>query len=607
VGDVAVFLGIPFAEPPVGELRWSAPQPLTTRMKERDATEFAAACMQTMRILDWYRYMAETFGASRDYYEDLVVSEDCLYLNLWTPTLNTDALLPVMVWVHGGSNNSGWSYETPYRGDVLAPQGVVVVSVAYRVGGFGFLSHPDLNDAAAVANFGLWDLVAALQWIRDNIQQFGGDPDRVTLFGESSGAEDILALMMAEPSRDLFHRGVLQSTAGFGQSMPALYDEKLRGSGLGDLIGTESVRELRMVDADKVLDVYTENFDDHYHSPALDGQLLAESTWQLIQDRDFGNHELMIGTNRDEWLDFLGEDISTDDVAALASKRHRIGAEGALAAVSNETDPRRAMDRLRTADSMVCPSQNLAANRTASGGRGWMYYFSRQREDDGGSKVGAFHGAEYSYVFGSHDDYMTTTEIDRELSEVMQQYWINFAATGDPNGEGLPRWPMFERPDPVVQELGDEVRTIPAVEPELCAAFEDWQELTDFAVRYAAAWSSLDPAAFARNYAESGVLRINNGVPSEGREAIEQTAREFMTAFPDMVVKLDRLERDGDRINFHWHWTGTHTGPGGTGNSVSMKGYEQWTFDEDGLIRQSLGNYDQAEYERQLGADQEED
>ena len=129
-GAIAAFRGIPFAEPPVGQLRWKAPQPLASRVGRRDASEFAAACMQTMRILDWYRYMAETFGASRDYYADLEVSEDCLYLNVWTRSLNPDARMPVMVWIHGGSNKSGWSYEDNYRGHVLASQDVVVVSVA---------------------------------------------------------------------------------------------------------------------------------------------------------------------------------------------------------------------------------------------------------------------------------------------------------------------------------------------------------------------------------------------------------------------------------------------------------------------------------------------
>jgi len=185
VGDgVATFLGIPFAEPPVGDLRWRAPQPLTSKLERRETTEFAAACMQTMRILDWYKSMAESFGASANYYDDLDVSEDCLYLNVWTPTLDDAARLPVMVWVHGGSNKSGWSYEDNYRGHVLAPQGVIVVTVGYRQGVFGFLSHPELESEDAVANFGLWDLVAALQWIQDNISGFGGDPSRVTLFGE---------------------------------------------------------------------------------------------------------------------------------------------------------------------------------------------------------------------------------------------------------------------------------------------------------------------------------------------------------------------------------------------------------------------------------------
>jgi para-nitrobenzyl esterase len=476
VDDVAIYLGVPFAEPPVGDLRWRGPQPLTSRVEQRDATEFAAACMQTMRILDWYRYMAETFGASRDYYDDLEVSEDCLYLNLWTPTLDDTARLPVMVWVHGGSNNSGWSYENNYRGHVLAPQGVVVVTVAYRQGLFGFLSHPDLNNADAVANFGLWDLVAALQWIQDNIEQFGGDPDRVTLFGESAGGQDILALMLAEPAQSLFHRGVLQSTAGYGISMPSLDSERQRGADLGDVIGADSIDELRQVDADKVLTVYTENFDDYYHSPAIDGQLITGSTWEAIQAHEFGNHDIMVGTNRDEWLDFIKGDASADDLARAARNNARIGGEEALATVADEVDPRRAMDRLITAEKMVCPSQNLAANRAASGGRAWVYYFTRQREDDGGKKVGAFHGAEYSYVFGTHDDYMATTDVDLKLSTVMQRYWINFATTGNPNGEGLPEWPMFQHPGPLVQELGDEVRAIPAIEPGLCAAFEAWND-----------------------------------------------------------------------------------------------------------------------------------
>jgi para-nitrobenzyl esterase len=473
---VAAFLGVPFAEPPVGELRWRAPQPLESKLKRRDATAFSPACMQTMRILDWYRYMAESFGASRDFYDDLEVSEDCLYLNVWTPSINPAARLPVMVWIHGGSNKSGWSYENNYRGHVLAPQGVVVVSLAYRQGAFGFLSHPELEGEDAVANFGLWDIVAGLHWIRDNIAAFGGDPERVMLFGESAGGENILALMMAEPARDLFHRAVLQSAAGFGLSMPTLGTEMARGAELAALVGAGSLEQLRRIDADTLLAAYTENFDAHYHSPAIDGQLLERSVWEAIQARDFTGHQLIIGTNEDEWLDSIGDDASVDDVVLTAANNPRIGGEAALKWVAAEPDPRRAMDRLISAEGYVCPSQNLAANISAAGGSAWMYFFTREREDQGGSKVGAFHGAEYAYVFGVHDDYMTTTGYDIELSAMMQRYWVNFAATGNPNGFGVPEWPQFKRPEPQVLELGDAVRPIPAIEPELCAAFEAWND-----------------------------------------------------------------------------------------------------------------------------------
>jgi carboxylesterase type B len=193
-----------------------------------------------------------------------------------------------------------------------------------------------------------------------------------------------------------------------------------------------------------------------------------------VQKHAFGTHDLIIGTNESEWYDSVDNDASVDDVVITARDNPRIGGENALDHVADETDPRRAMDRLLTAEAMLCPSQNVAANRSASGGKAWMYWFTREREDAGGEAVGAYHGAEYSYVFGMHDSYMTTTPYDLELSASMQRYWINFAATGNPNTDSLPEWPLFERPDPVVLELGDSIRQIPAPEAGLCSAFEDW-------------------------------------------------------------------------------------------------------------------------------------
>ncbi|MDH3352105.1 MAG: carboxylesterase family protein [Gammaproteobacteria bacterium] len=473
-GKVAAFLGVPFAEPPVGELRWRAPQTLQSKLKRRQTTEFAAACMQTMRILDWYRYMAETFGGSADYYPDLEVSEDCLYLNIWTATLDGNAGLPVMVWVHGGSNRSGWSYEPNYHGHVLAQKGVVVVSVAYRQGAFGFLSHPELSRDGALANFGLWDIVASLQWVRQNIRQFGGDPDRITVFGESAGAEDILALMFAEAARPLFDRAILQSSSGYGINKVSLAAEQARGVKLAQLLGldaSESLEQLRRVPADKLLHVYEEAFSEYFHSPAVDGQLITEATWEGIQAGRFADHELIMGTNADEWFDSIAIDATTADVVAAAEELQYLESSAALAAVAAEVDPRRALDRLTTAENYLCPTQSTAAAMTAAGGDAWLYYFTRVREDAGGQKVGAFHGAEYAYAFGVHDAYMLTNDVDLALTDTMMDYWVQFAATGNPNSEATPHWPQFRAPDFLVQELGNEVLTIRAPEPELCALF----------------------------------------------------------------------------------------------------------------------------------------
>jgi para-nitrobenzyl esterase len=476
--SIAVFRGVPFAEPPIDDLRWRAPQPLTTKQERRDAKEFAAACMQPTRILDWYRYMAETFGASGDYYPDLEIDEDCLYLNVWTPELSTDAALPVMVYVHGGSNKSGWSYEKNYHGHALAARGVVVVSITYRLGVFGFLSHPEMDPDEPQSNFGIWDAVAALRWVQDNIRQFGGDPDRVTLLGESSGAQDVLAILFARPAAGLIHRVILQSTAGYGiERMTTVADEKERGVALARRLGVEgpgSLERLRRIPADQLLQVYEQAFSSYYHSPAIDQQLFSDSTWASIEAGNFGELQMLAGTNRDEWLDYIDIDATADEVIRTAHELKHLNPEEALAEVISEPSPRRAMDRLITADNYVCASQRTAKRLSESGGSSWMYFFSRVRQGAGGEKLGAYHGAELPYVFGTHDAYTKTTEVDLNLSAVMMGYWAQFAATGDPNADGLPHWPEYLDPDYSMLEFGDEIAVIPSPEPGLCALFEDW-------------------------------------------------------------------------------------------------------------------------------------
>jgi para-nitrobenzyl esterase len=400
--DVFAFLGVPFAEPPLGELRWRAPRPYLARYQPREATAFAPACMQTMRILDWYRYLAETFGGTRDYYPDLETSEDCLYLNIWTPTLDDSAALPVMVWLHGGSNIGGWSWEKNYHGSELADEGVVVVTIGYRVGLFGFMSHPDMDPSEPIANFGLWDIIAGLNWVQENIASFGGDPDRVTLFGESAGAHNIVALMAADPARGLFHGAILQSAAGILSDLQPLAETQRLGSGLATVMGLDGedpLTALRAAPADKLLERYVSDVSSGYQNPTLDGRLFAQSPWRTFAAGNFGGINMIAGTNADEWWDYIATDVDVGDVRNRAELLSHIESAAALDAVADEPDPRRAIDRLRTADEYLCPAQWLAATMNAAGIDAWMFQFTRVRQDEGGSKLLAYHGAEYPYIF----------------------------------------------------------------------------------------------------------------------------------------------------------------------------------------------------------------
>jgi para-nitrobenzyl esterase len=472
---INVFRGIPFAEPPVGKLRWQLPRPYEAQLAERDATRFAPACMQSPRILEWYRDMAETFGASRDVVGSLDVSEDCLYLNVWTPRLGTRAQLPVLVYIHGGSNSSGWAYEPNYHGHALAGRDAVVVSVSYRLGVFGFFSHPELDNA----NYGLWDQVLALEWGRDNIRAFGGDPNRVMVFGESAGAQNVLALMASDIAKPLFHSAVLQSTAGFGigrRASPTLYDEMERGVGLATALrleGPGTIDRLRRISAGKLLEIYESQFGDYYHSPAIDGVLLEKPVWAVINDGELSDIPFIIGSNADEWYESTPADVSGEDVADWVDQKHFISTDEALKEVASEPDPREAIDRIDSAEYMLCPSQFLAAHQAARNGNAWVYYFSRVRDGEGGAAMRAYHGAELPYVFGTHDAWMTTTDIDISLTRQMMRYWINLASGGNPNGDNLPDWPVFSGAEGQVMTFGNAAELTAPQEPVLCRIFLD--------------------------------------------------------------------------------------------------------------------------------------
>ena len=473
---INAFLGVPFAEPPVGPLRWQAPVDYRGRGEVRRADRFAPACMQSPRILDWYRGMAERFGSSRSVFEDLDTSEDCLYLNVWAPAALPAKPLPVMVFVHGGSNRSGWSFEPNYHGHRLAAEGAVVVSIAYRLGVFGFFSHPDLVTQPVAANFGLWDQLAALRWIQRNIARFGGDPQRVTVFGESAGAGNIAMLMVAPQARGLLHRAIVQSGGDFAwPGLRSLSAERARGLQLAaavDAAAPPDLAALRALDARRLLQIAEEVFRDHYHAPVQDGVLVTQSIERQLAQGNVPLGSLLIGTNSNEYYAPVAPQAANEAFERTLASAEVLNSPEVRFELSKDSDIANAIDRLQTAESMLCPAQLLASATARARIPTWMYWFSRVRDGATAAQLGAYHGAELPYVFGTHDAWLPTSDIDWQLSRTMMRTWVNFAATGSPEGEGLPRWPQFRSPGPTnVLEWSTRPSVIDTPEPRLCEIY----------------------------------------------------------------------------------------------------------------------------------------
>lgn len=486
---VAQFSGIPFALPPVGELRWRAPRPHITRQGKQQATGFAPACMQDGRMVDWYADVAEAFGHGPEVVERPAgVSEDCLYLNVWTPDVSPNAHLPVMVFVHGGSNKGGWSYEPNYIGQNLAAKGVVVVTITYRLGALGFFSHRGLDNGEGepVANFALLDIRAAFEWVHQNIGAFGGNPANITGLGESSGAFDLADLLLADldrgkGARSLFRRLILQSIGGPFRNRRTLAEEQAIGDLVAQNLGLDheaTAQQLRQLPATDVLDAAARLPAGHYFSAVIDGKSVSRHPQVVLNQLEASGIDLIAGTNADEWYMYLDRETTHNDVENWIAENAPDNRQALLNHIAAEQDPRRALDHLRTASRMLCPSRDLAARVNETGGQAWVYYFDRQRPGEGGTLLGAYHGAELPYVFDRHDDWLTTGDRDRALSSVIMDYWVRFATTGNPNGAGAAGWPAYSGKPPEILVLGDSIGTAPDNSQALCKllGYGSWQQ-----------------------------------------------------------------------------------------------------------------------------------
>jgi para-nitrobenzyl esterase len=442
-GKVKAFMGLPYAAPPVGELRWKAPQPAAKWKGARDAAKYGAHCAQG-RVFDDMIF------------QDGGESEDCLFLNVYAPADAKDkSKLPVMFWIHGGGYAGGASSEPRHNGDFLPTKGVVLVTINYRLGVFGFLATADLAKEAngTAGNYGLLDMVAALDWVKANIKHFGGDPGNVTIFGESAGSFAVSTLMAAPSAQGLFHKVIGESGAAFSDVLP--YDslearEKADGAWVASL-GVNSLQELRALPPEKILEA-AKNKTPRGFPPTIDGKFLTEPVPATYAAGKQAHVPLLAGWNRDEGA-AMANGMTVEKWKAFAAEHFNERAEEFLKVYPGDTEEQVADSAgAYGGDSFIAFGtwKWLEAHRKTGNAPVYRYHFElRALPSKYHEGTWAFHSDDIEYVFGTLDTRPgeTVRPEDRKLSEQMMGYWTNFARTGDPNGSGLPEWPKYDKDD----------------------------------------------------------------------------------------------------------------------------------------------------------------
>ena len=442
---VHIFKGIPFAAPPVGALRWKAPQPVTSWTGVRKATEFGARCMQG-RI---YNDMV---------FRDSGPSEDCLYLNVWTPATSSKARLPVMVWIYGGGFGAGAASEPRQDGENLAKKGVVVVSFNYRLGVFGFFSHPDLTRESvhhASGNYGLLDQVEALDWVRKNIAAFGGDPGKVTIFGESAGSFSVSALMASPLAQALFQRAIGESGAFFSTTLNLrpLARAEDDGGKFADSLGVHSLDALRAKPAEELLHAALNQHEIRF-PPNIDGYFLPETVFAIYARGGQSHVPLLAGWNADEvGFEFILKKAKPNVQNYRARVQTLFGdkADALLKLYPAGTDEqaKRSAHDLAGDQFLAYSTWKWIEMHAATGESPVFRYEFDDAPPPSAWKSnppsrGAYHSAEIEFVFETlASKNLPWRPEDEKVSDLMSSYWVNFARTGDPNGPGLPRWPEY--------------------------------------------------------------------------------------------------------------------------------------------------------------------
>jgi para-nitrobenzyl esterase len=467
VNGVRVYKGIPFAAPPLGDLRWAPPQPPKAWKGVLHADKYADACMQVPIV-------------ERDLGLDPVTpNEDCLYLNVWTPAKSASARLPVMVWIYGGGFTIGATSMTQYDGENLAHKGVVLVSIAYRLGPLGFMADPELTkeQGGHSGNYGLLDQIAGLKWVKRNIAAFGGNPNKVTIFGESAGGISVSMLCASPLAKGLFEGAISESGGSFGPAaegraagadVPTLAGAEKNGEAFLAKLGVTSITEARKLSA---ADIYKHmgpglGGGGARWWPNFDGYVLPGDQYKLYEEGKYNDTHILIGTNADEGALFVA---STDMQKYKASVENGYGefARNILAAYPDTSEQqalRSARDLSRDV-TFAWSTWSWAKLQSSTGkGKVFLYYFNHRPNYPDLPRFkdwGPAHGSEISFVFGNFTKGMPATPEDKKVSEQLMSYWTNFAKYGNPNGKGLPEWPAFTNAKQQAMELDTPSKAIP--------------------------------------------------------------------------------------------------------------------------------------------------
>lgn len=420
--NVCIYKGIPYAAPPIGDLRWKQPQPVKPWKGIRQCDTFGAASLQgdlTPGSFYW-----------KEFYQggDPKRSEDCLYLNVWTPAAGKpEAKLPVIFWIHGGAYMGGYGHEIEFGGDAYAKKGVILVTINYRLGMCGFLAHPLLtaeNDGKGSGNYGLFDQLAALKWVKRNISAFGGNPDNITVMGQSAGAGSVQALISSPLTKGLIQRAIIQSGGGLGGiiSAKSLKEAEKQGSDMWKAAGISTLEEMRAYPAEKFQEVLMKYMQQQKsfglpYSPCVDGELLTAPLDETARNGQELDIPYLIGYTSEDMMPEVMKKAATDWSLLLEQQ----GRKPAY---------------------VYCFSRDLPGEDMPSSQGAF------------GHMKGAFHSSELWYMFGTLGKCWRPMEkADYELSERMVSYWTNFAKTGNPNGEGLPQWEPCTKANPHIQTL----------------------------------------------------------------------------------------------------------------------------------------------------------